>query len=207
MKLIKGKIDQIIFNKKWRKLNTHNYTNARNRFNEKLVSVGRKTYGAITVYTYNDINTLSIGNYCSIGPYVQFVLSADHRVDTISTYPFKTKCGITEKEGVSKGNIIIDDDVWIGANVIILSGVHIGQGAIIAAGAIVNKDVPPYAITGGVPAKVLRYKFEPEIVEALLKIDFSSLNDDVIRERIALLYEPITLNNYHNILENLPHKR
>ena len=71
-------------------------------------------------------------------------------------------------------------------------GVHIGQGAVVAAGAVVTKDVPPYAIVGGVPAKVIRYRFEPEIVEELLKIDYSRLTDEMIKEHIDELYTDLT---------------
>lgn len=70
----------------------------------------------------------------------------------------------------------------------ILSGVHIGQGAVVAAGAVVTKDVPPYAIVGGVPAKVIKYRFSPEVIEQLLELDYSKLTDDMIRERIDDLY-------------------
>ena len=91
-------------------------------------------------------------------------------------------------EAISKGNIIVDDDVWIGYGVTIMSGIHIGQGAVIAAGAVVTRNVPPYAIVGGVPAKVIKYRFEPEIIEELLKIDYSKLTDEIIKEHIDELY-------------------
>ena len=91
-------------------------------------------------------------------------------------------------EAISKGDIIVDDDVWIGYGATILSGVHIGQGAVIAAGAVVTKDVPPYAIVGGVPAKVIKYRFSPEIIQQLMKLDYSKLTEDMIRERIDDLY-------------------
>ena len=73
---------------------------------------------------------------------------------------------------------IIGDDVWIGTNVVILPGVHIGQGAIIGAGAVVTKDVPPYACVGGVPAKLLKYRFPKETIEKLLKINWSQKDDE-----------------------------
>lgn len=204
--MIRSKVNQLIFNRKWKRLNGHNYTSAGNKFDENLVSVGKKTYGALIVYTYNKENKLSIGHYCSIGPYVQFVLSADHRIDTISTYPYKVKYGILDTEGISKGDIIIDDDVWIGANSIVLSGVHIGQGAIVGAGAVVNSDVPPYAIVGGVPAKILNYKFSPEIIDSLLKIDFSSLDDSCFIENINLFYMPLNNDNYISIINKIGHR-
>lgn len=197
------KIKRVLFNKRWRKRNGHNYTFMCNIFNIDKVHVGKKTYGGLTVYMHNEINTLVIGNYCSIGPNTQFILSADHRMDTISTYPFKAKILGEKDEGCSKGDIILGDDVWIGAGAIILSGVHIGQGAVIAAGAVVNKDVPSYSIVGGVPAKLVRYKFRDEIIEELLKIDFSKLSEENIKKNSDLLYEGLTPDNYKQIIEKI----
>ena len=152
-------LKKYLFHRKWNRRNRHNFTHAKNLFDIDKVSVGIATYGELNVLTYNNENVLRIGNYCSIGPNVWFVVSADHRLDCISTYPFRNKFYEREfLEAISKGDIIVEDDVWIGCNVTILSGVHIGQGAVIAAGAVVNKDVPDYAIVGGVPAKVLKYR-------------------------------------------------
>lgn len=184
----------------WRKLNSHNFTTMMHEFDPARVHVGNKTYGALTVYTFNEENDLYIGDFCSIGPYVQFVLSADHPIGNLSTYPFKVKYGVEKKEGISKGDIVIEDDVWIGANAIILSGVHIGQGAIVAAGAVVNKDVEPYAIVGGVPAKTIGYRFSMEIREKLANFDFSKLNRELVLENIDKLYSPVTEENVDSLL-------
>ncbi|NLK24601.1 MAG: CatB-related O-acetyltransferase [Clostridiales bacterium] len=91
-------------------------------------------------------------------------------------------------DAISKGDIIVRDDVWIGQRAIILSNVNIGQGAVIAAGSVVTKDVPPYAIVGGVPAKVIKYRFSPEMIKELLKIDYSKLTDEMIKEHINDFY-------------------
>ena len=96
-----------------------------------------------------------------------------------------------EQEGTSKGNITVDDDVWIGFRSTILSGVHIGQGAVIAAGSVVTKDVPPYAIVGGVPAKVIKYRFPSNIINELLKIDYKKMTEDMIKEHINELYNEL----------------
>lgn len=130
-----------------------------------------------------------IGNFCSIGPNTAFILNADHYTTHISSYPFKVQClHSAELEGISRGDIVIDDDVWIGYGATILSGVHIGQGAVVAAGAVVTKDDPPYAIVGGVPAKVIKYRFEPEMIEELLKIDYGKLSKEDIEKHIDELY-------------------
>lgn len=180
-----------ILRKEWCKRNQHNSTSIVNRFDINLVSVGKYTYGQLNVQMFNKINKLKIGDFCSIGPEVVFILSSEHALNQISSFPFKVKCLGEEYEGLSKGDIVVDDDVWIGQNAIILSGIHIGQGAVIAAGAIVTKDVPPYAIVGGNPAKVIKYRFEDDLINELLKIDFAELSQEMIEGHISELYEPL----------------
>ena len=198
-----GKIDLYFFRRKWRKANGHNTTIAANIFDLDSVSVGKETYGAIRVLNWGENEKLAIGNFCSIAQEVMFILNADHYVDHISTFPFKVKCLGEKREGYSKGNIVIGDDVWIGYRATIMSGVKIGQGAIVAAGAVVTKDVPPYAVVGGVQAKILKYRFEQPIIDEMKKIDFSKLDRHLIIEHIDDLYVDIKnqmqlewLNNY-----------
>lgn len=181
-----------LLRRKWRKKNPHNDTSPKNLFNIDKVFVGRETYGSLSVDNYNKDRNLYIGNYCSIATNVMFILDADHYTSHISTFPFKAKILNNGLEGVSKGNIIVDDDVWIGYGATILSGVHIGQGAIVAAGAVVTKDVPPYAIVGGVPAKVIRYRFENNLIKELLQIDYSRLTKEMIAEHVDALYKELT---------------
>lgn len=176
----------------WRKRNVHNATFALNMFNMDLVKVGNATYGGIKVLSFNLQEKLSIGNYCSIGPEVVFILSADHALDHISTFPFRVKCLHNSGfEGISKGDIIVEDDAWIGYGAIILSGVHIGQGAVIGAGAVVTSDVPPYAIVGGNPAKVIRYRFPKELLEGLCRIDYSKIDLNYVKENEDRLYQTL----------------
>ena len=135
---------------------------------------------------------LKIGNFCSIANGVTFVLSSEHNINLISTYPFKvlyTK--VAESEALSKGDIVVDDDVWIGYGATVLSGVHIGQGAVIAAGAIVTKDVEPYQIVAGVPAKPIKYRFDKELINELLKVDFSALDRETVEKNVNTLYSPL----------------
>lgn len=189
MNSLLGHIKVALFRKKWREINKHNDTIACNIFNENTVSVGKGTYGGITVF--NDVPTkqLIIGHYCSIALNVTFLLGHDHRVEYLSTFPYKAEILHKQNtEAISKGDIIVDDDVWIGYGATIMSGVHIGQGAVVAAGAVVTKDVPPYAIVGGVPAKVIKYRFDPEMIEELLKIDYGKLSKEDIETHIDDLY-------------------
>lgn len=189
MGLIRRKIHNYFRSKKWRKTNKHNLTVPVNDFQMDKVHVGCYTYGELFVSNFNYDEELIIGNFCSIGPHVAFLLNSDHRLSSISTYPFKVQLLHSEKfEATSKGNIVVGDDVWIGYGATIMSGICIGQGAVIAAGAVVTKDVPPYAIVGGVPAKVIKYRFEPEMIKELLKVDYSKLSEKMIKEHIDELY-------------------
>lgn len=191
------------YQKRWRNNNKHNRTEVDRWFDQSRVSVGRETYGCLDVHTGPGDTILSIGSFCSIGGGVSFLLSVEHPIDRFSTFPFSTYILGGEYEAESKGDIIVNDDVWFGERSMIMSGVHIGQGAVIAAGAVVTKDVPPYAIVGGVPAKVIKYRFSKDIIDELLLIDFDSLTSDFIKKNIAKLQKRIENNTD---LEWLPRK-
>ena len=131
--------------------------------------VGRYTYIAANC----EIERTTIGSFCSIGTQVLCGL-ASHPINFVSTYPgFYTQSSSGAKwfgeshPFIDKKSVTIGSDVWIGARSIILGGVKIGDGAIVGAGSIVTKDVPAYAITVGTPAKVIRYRFDDEIVTGL----------------------------------------
>ncbi len=186
---ILSQIELLYFKKKWRRLNPHNMTIAVNCFNASKVTVGIKTYGFLCVRHFgNPDESLRIGNYCSIAQECVFLLGGEHAMGYISMYPFKTKLKIEKYESIAKGCIVVGDDVWIGYGATIMSGVHIGQGAVVAAGAIVTKDVPPYAVVGGVPAKIIRYRFDDKMVQELLKVDFAEVTDAMIKEHLEELY-------------------
>ena len=181
-----------IYKTRWHKKNKHNDCAMKRIFDIERVTVGNKSYGDLNIYTFaGDVSELKIGSYCSIAENVSFIVGGEHRLDLISTYPMKQFAVGCAIDSFGKGDIIINDDVWIGYGATILSGVHIGQGAVVAAGAVVTSDVPPYAIVGGAPAKVIKYRFSPELIEKLLKIDYSKLTKEQIEQHINELYAPL----------------
>ena len=184
-----NRIKLYLARKKWRKANPQNDTYMGNYFPAEIVSVGIKSYGLLNIVSHNVTSKLRIGNYCSIAPEVVFILSGEHKTNTISTFPYKTHClNNVACEAESNGDIIVEDDVWIGSGATIMSGVHIGQGAVVAARAVVTKDVCPYEIVGGVPAKKISQRFDDHLVEELSKIDYGSLTEQMIAEHTSELY-------------------
>ncbi|QKC94102.1 CatB-related O-acetyltransferase [Mesorhizobium sp. NZP2298] len=155
------------------------------------VEIGRHTYGLSkrSFFVPHENVPVRIGSFCSIGPDVLFICAAEHRVDTATTFPIQfVKGKIRNAPGTGgKGPITVGHDVWIGARSIILAGVAIGNGAIIGAGSIVTRDVPPYAVAFGNPARVIRYRFQPEIIERLQALEWWNWSDDLIGERVELL--------------------
>ena len=157
-----------------------------------LVQVGQHTYGKprVDIYAGSEAR-VRIGNYCSFAKDVILITGGIHRFDWVSQYPFRIKWKLPDAfmDGMpmTKGDIIIGSDVWIGTGAVILSGVTIGDGAIIAARSVVTKDMPPYAIVMGAPAEVIRFRFEAPMVEKLLEIKWWNWDDLKIREAIPLL--------------------
>ena len=191
-----------LLKKKFRKMNQHNETFIVNYCDLSKIVVGKKTYGVLNVTDWSLVDTkLYIGNYCSIALNVKFLLGGEHQIKTISTYPFKVKSFGAEREAGTKGNIIVKDDVWIGESAIICSGVTIGQGAVVAAGAVVTKDVEPYSIVGGNPAKFIEWRFEEKLRKRLCEIDICKLFDSFKKEDMPLIYEHLTEQNLNIILE------
>jgi acetyltransferase-like isoleucine patch superfamily enzyme len=173
--------------KNWR--NPHNLT----RLHLKALTdrwgfdIGDHSYGRPKVRFPESGAKLAIGRYCSIADGVEILLGGNHRTDFVTTYPFWAMTGVwPEAAGRgdfhgTKGDVSIGHDVWLGSQCMILSGVTIGAGAVIAARAVVTKDVPPYAIVGGNPAKVIRMRFDAGTVERLLANKWW----DLPRERVA----------------------
>ena len=138
---------------------------------------------------------LIIGKFCAIAKGVEFVMSgANHRINCATTYPFYIMGGDwgnalapVTKELPLKGDTVVGNDVWIGQNVTILPGVHIGDGAIIGLNSVVTKDVPPYTIVAGNPAKIVRKRFDDELIDLLLKLKWWDKSAEEINALIPLL--------------------
>ena len=140
---------------------------------------------------------LIIGKFCSIACGTKFLFNcANHTLKSLSTYTFPLfyeeweleKSNITTAWD-NKGDIVIGNDVWIGYEAVIMAGVHIGDGAIIAARAVVTKDVPPYTIVGGTPAKEIRKRFDAEVIQQLLMLKWWDWSTDEIRQCLPYIAE------------------
>ena len=138
---------------------------------------------------------LIIGKFCSIACGAKFLFnSANHTLKSLSNYTFPLffeEWGLNKKNVTSawdnKGDIIIDNDVWIGYEAVIMAGVHIGDGAVIAARAVVTKDVPPYTIVGGTPARKIRMRFEEETIAKLQQIQWWNWPVEKIRQSLPYI--------------------
>lgn len=157
------------------------------------MSFGKYTYGNPNIHQKYDNTKLVVGKFCSIAYNVNIYLGGNHRSDWVSTYPFghinqhifNTFNG--EGHPATKGDVIIGNDVWIGASVTIMSGVTIGDGAIIANNSHVVKNVEPYSMYGGNPAKIIKYRFTPEQIKKLLEIKWWDWDDAKINIFAPLL--------------------
>lgn len=171
-----------------------NFENLKYLINNKRLFIGEYTYQwqslIIDEYVGSEAK-VSIGKFCSIAKNVRIITGGIHPTDWISTYPFRNQFNLPGKnrDGMPKtnGDIIVGHDVWIGTGVTILSGVKIGNGAVVATGAVVTKDIPAYAIVGGVPAKVIKYRFTPNQIKDLEMINWYDWNIEKIKDNIHLL--------------------
>lgn len=161
----------------------------------ELVFIGPHTYAnnGLNVDWWGGDMQLRIGCYCSIADSATFFLSHGHRTDWITSYPFARGddywlAGRKFPDGVvSKGDVIVGSDVWVGNGARILSGVHVGHGAVIATGAIVTADVPPYAFVAGNPARIVSYRFSPDVIAALLRLGWWYWPEERVRQHLDIL--------------------
>lgn len=172
----------------------------------KKYKIGNYTYGEPVIRFPNINCTLTIGSYTSIAEGVQIFLGGEHRMDWVTTFPLmkihKELYDITGHPE-SKGSVIIGSDVWIGTDAFILSGVNIGDGAVVGARAVVTKNVEPYTIVCGNPARYIKHRFSKEDISLLTElkwwmwdeVDIINSGNLLLSSRIKELYEYAKSNN------------
>lgn len=168
------------------------------------MEIGKYSYGQKHISIMGDSKSkLKIGKFCSIADNITIYLGRNHRTDWVTTYPFgHTHTDVFNKfngdgHPQTKGDVIIGNDVWIASHVTIMSGVKIGDGAVIAANSHVVKDVEPYSIVGGNPAKFIKYRFNQETIKKLLDLKWWDFEDNIINDITPLLCS----NNFENLFE------
>lgn len=158
---------------------------------------GKYSYGSPIIHDWNIPDfKLNVGNFCSIAANVHVYLNGNHRHDWVTTYPFghinsnvfNNFNGVGHPSG--KGDVVIGNDVWIGNNATIMSGITIGDGAVVACNSHVVKNVEPYSMVGGNPARLIKYRFTQEQIEKLLEIKWWNWDDKKINKFTPLLCNP-----------------
>lgn len=160
-------------------------------FSKTGFSIGEHSYGVPIVRSWGEGATLRIGKYCSIADEVKIFLGGNHRTDWISTYPFCDAVGwpnqATRETAVTKGDVHIGNDVWIGSGATILSGVQLGDGCVVGAMAVVTKNVAPYQIVAGNPARVVKSRFDDDTIQSLLDVSWWNWEDEKVRKFVPYL--------------------
>jgi acetyltransferase-like isoleucine patch superfamily enzyme len=157
------------------------------------VVLGPHTYGIPDMWVYEGGERLVAGSYCSLRG--TFLLGGQHAVDQITTYPIRINWGLPGawEDGfpTPQGDTHVGSDVWVGRGALVMSGITIGDAAIVAGGAVVTKDVPAYAIVGGNPAKVIRYRFTEQQMAALTEIKWWDWSDAEVLEALPMMGKDI----------------
>lgn len=155
------------------------------------VSIGKYSYGKPTFLFWSENERIQVGSFCSMSTDVKIFGGGEHRTDCVTTFPLRIAFGdeMAGKDGLpaTKGSTVIGNDVWIGRGAAVLSGVTVGDGAVLGAYSVVAKDVPPYAIVAGNPARVIRKRFTDKQISELLEIQWWQWPLDVIRKNVDLL--------------------
>jgi acetyltransferase-like isoleucine patch superfamily enzyme len=191
----------------WR--NPHNLTrlHLKQLAEQRGFDIGDWSYGRPKVRFSESGSKLSIGRYCSIADGVEIMVGGNHNLGFATSYPFGAMPDLwPEAKGThgfhtSNGDVVIGNDVWLGSQCLILSGVTIGDGAAVAARAVVTKDVPPYAIVGGNPARLIRRRFDDATVARLQATRWW----DLPRERIAALIPLLQSGDVAGFLAKVAH--
>ncbi len=156
---------------------------------------GAENFESHVTHHYDFIgDKLIIGKFCAIAKGIEFIMNgANHRINSITTYPFNIMGNGWEKSAPSltdlklKGDTVVGNDVWIGQNVTVMPAVHIGDGAIIGANSVVAKDIPPYSIAVGNPCEVKRKRFDEDLIEYLLQIKWWDWDSEKIFKNMEAL--------------------
>lgn len=184
MNLIKGLFFKVIIYIGYKK---EDYIFSRSK--KFINSWGVFSYGTPRVACFDGVSKLTVGKYCSFADKVSILLGSNHKLNCVTTYPY---CKIDNtkilQDTNERGNVTIGNDVWVGYGATIIGEVKIGDGAIIGAGAVVVKDIPPYAVAVGVPAKVVKYRFTEKEIEELLKIKWWDFDFEKIKNISNDLY-------------------
>jgi acetyltransferase-like isoleucine patch superfamily enzyme len=178
---------------------------------KNLVLAGTGTYGleGLMIHSWDTATRIHFGNYCSIADNIHVFLGGNHATDKVSTYPFGSGVeirGSREGHPKSKGDIIIGSDVWIGSHASIMSGVQIGHGAVVAAFSHVVRDVKPYEIVGGNPAKHIRFRFDEETIREFLAMKWWEWPESRIKEEREFLTMPVAFYKQKKIEADLRHE-
>jgi acetyltransferase-like isoleucine patch superfamily enzyme len=160
------------------------------------VEIGRHSYALPRLVKFeHDLTRLTVGNFVSMAGGVTFILGGNHPTDRITTFPIRSKFGLdgagTDGYPYTKGDITVGHDVWIGYGATVLSGVTIGNGAVVAAGSLVTRDVAPFAIVAGIPAKFMRHRFDEETIARIQALEWWLWGDEEIARRVEELTAPL----------------
>lgn len=169
--------------------------------------IGKNCYGVPIIKHQHPNAKVTIGSYCSFAKNVRLFLGGNHRTDWVTTYPFPaffSNAHHIKDFEITNGDINIGNDVWLCEDTTVLSGVSIGNGAVIASGSIVTKDVAPYSIVGGNPAKHIRWRFDDQIRELLLASSWWDWPEEEILQISNLLCSNDIANFLHYASKRKP---
>jgi acetyltransferase-like isoleucine patch superfamily enzyme len=168
--------------------NTTRRENIKKLIANKRLTIGRNTYGYynLKIYEYKgSLSKINIGNFTSIAPEVTIITGGIHPINTVTQFPirafFKMEGAYKDGNPYTKGDISIGSDVWIGTGVTILSGVSIGDGSIIYCNTLVNKSIPPFSIVGGIPCRIIGYRFSEQQRQELLELKWWEWTDEKVK--------------------------